>query len=269
MFGYIVLPSSASKEDKAVYRKAYCGLCHTLKEKYGKDGMLSLSYDMTFLTLLLSDLESAEVTEGKERCPVHPLLRHEYFTTPVMDYTSDMQILLTYYSLLDSIHDEGKGEKRELRYRPFIENIEKKYPRQAKAVKENLAAIGEYEKKGEKDEEKTALLFGNLLGEIFVMDDTGFFRNDLFLLGCNIGKFIYLLDAWDDRKKDRQRGQYNPYRDGVTYDEVKNMLLDAAAGAGDSYKRLPLDDYTSITDSIIYSGMWTKFRKDRKGGSDK
>ncbi len=269
MFGYIVLPSSASKEDKAVYRKAYCGLCHTLKEKYGKAGMLAISYDMTFLTLLLSDLLSAPVEEGTERCPVHPFLRHEYFTTRVMDYTADMQILLTYYSLLDSIHDEGKGEKREMKYRPFIDDIEKKYPRQTKAVKENLKSIGEYEKNGEKDAEKTALLFGNLLGEIFVMDDESFFSNDLFLLGCNIGKFIYLLDGWDDRKKDRKKGQYNPFSDGVTYDEVKNMLLDAAAGAGDSYKRLPLDDYISITDSIIYSGMWTKFRKDRKGGSDK
>ncbi len=269
MFGYIVLSSSASKEDKELYRKAYCGLCHTLKEKYGKDGMMALSYDMTFLTLLLSDLESCERKGGTERCPVHPIFRHEYFTTDIMDYTSDMQILLTYYSLLDSIHDEGKGEKRELRYRPFIADIEKKYPRQTKAVKENLASIAEYEKRNEKNAEKTALLFGNLLGEIFVHDEADFFRNDLFLLGCNIGKFIYLLDAWDDRKKDSRKGQYNPYNSDVTYESVKNMLLDAAAGAGDSYKRLPLDDYTSITDSIIYSGMWTKFRKDRKGGSDK
>lgn len=265
MFGYIVLSSSADKEDKALYRKAYCGLCHTLKEKYGRTGMLTLSYDMTFLTLLLSDLESSERREGKERCPVHPVFSHEYFTTPVMSYTADMQILLSYYSLIDSIHDEGKGMKRKKRLEEFIPAIEKKYPRQAKAVKENLASISECEKNGEKNPEKLSLLFGNLLGEIFVDDDESFFRSDLFLLGCSIGKFIYLLDAWDDRDKDMKGGQFNPYDGSVTYEDVKSMLLDAASLAGDSYKRLPLDDYTSIMDNIIYSGMWTKFR-DRKGG---
>lgn len=228
--------------------------------------MLAISYDMTFLTLLLSDLESCPRDEGRERCPVHPFVTHSYFTTPVMDYTASMQILLTYYSLLDSIHDEGKGEKREKKYRPFINELEERYSRQTSAVKENLALIGEYEKKGIRDAEKTALLFGNLLGEIFVYDENSFFRNDLFLLGCNIGKFIYLLDGWDDRKRDRRNGQYNPFPEGIKYNEVKDMLLDAASLAGDSYKRLPLDDYTSITDNIIYSGMWTKFRDDRKGG---
>lgn len=265
MFGYIVLSSSATKEDKALYRKAYCGLCHTLKKKYGKTGMLTLSYDMTFLTLVLSDLESCERKEGKERCPVHPVIAHEYFTTEAMSYTADMQILLSYYSILDKIKDEGKGKRREEKLKAFIPQLEKKYPRQTKAVKDNLKAIDECEKKGIRDPEKLALLFGNLLGEIFVDDENSFFRSDLFLLGCSLGKFIYLLDAWDDMEKDKKDGQFNPFDDNVTFESVRGMLLDAASLAGDSYKRLPLDDYTSIMDNIIYSGMWTKF-KDKKGG---
>ena len=105
MFGYVVLSSDAPKEDKKLYREAYCGLCHTLKEKYGKTGMLSLSYDMTFLSLLLSDIEDSPVKRGRERCYVHPLVEHNYFTTPVMDYTSDMQILLSHCALLDRNND--------------------------------------------------------------------------------------------------------------------------------------------------------------------
>lgn len=268
MFGYIVLSSNAEKDEKKTYRSFYCGLCHTLKEKYGKDGMMCLSYDMTFLTLLLSDLDGEKVTEGEERCPVHPLKAHRYFTTPIMDYTSSMQILLSYYSLIDSIHDEGKGRDREKKLRPYVEEIEKKYPRQAEAVRKNLAVITEYEKTEKKNPEFLALTFGNLLGEIFVYDETSFFRNDLFLLGCSLGKFIYLLDGWDDRKKDRKKGNYNPFEENVTADEVKSMLLDAASGAGESAGRLPLDEYNTIIDNILYSGMWTKFREERKGGKE-
>lgn len=27
----------------------------------------------------------------------------------------------------------------------------------------------------------------------------------------NLGKWIYLIDAWDDREKDQKSGNYNPF----------------------------------------------------------
>ncbi len=264
MFGYIVLSSRAEKEDKKIYREAYCGLCHTLKEKYGKSGMVSISYDMTFLTLLLGDLLSQERTTGKERCPVHMLKEHDYFTLPIMAYTSDMQILLTYYSILDSIHDEGKGRKRERRYSPMIPYLEEKYPRQSNAIKTNLALITEEESKNSKDIDKLSRYFGELLGEIFINDENNFFKDDLFLLGCNLGKFIYIIDAWDDRKKDKKNHAFNPLGDDIKEETVESILMESASSAAMSYTKLPLDEYTSILDNIIYSGMWTKFYKKKE-----
>ena len=38
------------------YHRYYCGLCRALKEDQGAKGQLSLSYDMTFLVLLLTGL---------------------------------------------------------------------------------------------------------------------------------------------------------------------------------------------------------------------
>lgn len=264
MFGYIVLSSTADKEDKKEYRKAYCGLCHVLREKYGKTGMLSLSYDMTFLSLLLEDLLSEKKIPGVERCVVHPLKSHEYNTFPIMDYTSDMQLLLSYYSLLDTINDEGKGKEKEKRFTSIIPQIEKKYPRQAEKVKESLGLIAEYEKENKKDVESLSLIFGSLLGEIFVYDESSFFKEDLYLLGLNLGAFIYILDAWDDRKKDKKNGAFNPLKDDITRDEVEALLFEKASSASESYNKLPLDEYTSITNNIIYSGMWTKFNRNRK-----
>ena len=57
MFGYIIVNKAEMKfKEFDVYHSYYCGLCRKLKEKYGVAGQLSLSYDMTFLLMLLSGL---------------------------------------------------------------------------------------------------------------------------------------------------------------------------------------------------------------------
>ena len=264
MFGYVVLSSSASKEDKKKYRQAYCGLCHTLKARYGKAGMTSLSYDMTFLSLLLSDLEDSPVTKGKERCPVHPFVEHEFFTTPVMEYCSDMQILLSHYALLDYNADEKKG--KEDKFSPFMERIVSTYPRQSEALARSLSAIWENEKKGELSPEKNALLFGEALGEIFIKDSHSHFAPDLRKMGCGIGRFVYLIDAWDDRRKDERKGAYNPLGKDIGEKEIREMLVDAASCATSELDHMPLDDYVSIFEDILYRGIWSRFKagKERK-----
>ncbi len=264
MFGYIVLSSRASKEDKETYRECYCGLCHVLGKKYGRAGMMSLSYDMTFLALLLSDISSDEKTIAAERCAVHPVKKHRYFTTEAMNYSADMQILLSYYSSLDSIKDDGKGKRKAESLAPFIPSLEEKYPRAASVLKTNLEKIDGYEKRNEKDPEKTSLLFGGILGEVFTPDENAFFSSDLYLLGVSIGKFIYLLDGWDDRERDRKKGAYNPFDEKTGEEEIRSLLMDAAASASASASRLPISEYTSIIDDILYRGMWTRFERGRK-----
>lgn len=262
MFGYIVLSATAKKEDKKKYREAYCGLCHTLKEKFGKTGALSLSYDMTFLSLLLSDIEDSPVTIGKERCIVHPVVEHTYFTTPVMDYTSDMQILLSHYALLDDNRDEKK--EREDRFASFMDRITSTYPRQSEAMANGLRKIWENEKNGVMNAEENALLFGEALGELFVRDTKSHFAPDLRMMGCALGRFIYLLDAWDDRKKDEKKGAYNPLGKDITEPQMREMLIDAASSAALAMGHMPLDDYVSIFEDILYHGMWSRFRRQKE-----
>ena len=59
MFGYVVLNKPEIKfKDFDMYRSFYCGLCRELRERYGISGQITLSYDMTFVILLLSALLS-------------------------------------------------------------------------------------------------------------------------------------------------------------------------------------------------------------------
>ena len=55
MYGYIVVDQPELKfREFDKYRSYYCGLCDSLAEAHGLKGQISLSYDMTFLVILLT-----------------------------------------------------------------------------------------------------------------------------------------------------------------------------------------------------------------------
>lgn len=260
MFGYVLLSKeNLTKEDKRTYKSYYCGLCHVLKELYGVKGQKSLSYDMVFLDMLLSDLYDEKLTEGKEKCALHTLKAHDYIYSNATYYAAKMQMLLYYYSLLDNKKDEGKDSEKIEEIKDFISKIEEEYPRQAESVKKQLALIEKYEKNNIKDPNALSSAFGALLGEIFVYKDDDHFAPELRMMGSSLGRFIYLLDAWDDRKKDKKKSQFNPLSDSSTRQEIKNMLLENAALFSQAFERLPLDQYLSILRNIVYSGIWIRF----------
>lgn len=260
MFGFVVFNKNDGNEaERANYKAHYCGLCHVLGEKYGKKGMMALSYDMVFLDLLLEDLYNETPVKGSERCKLHPLKEHDYQYSEATGYAADMQMLLQYYSLLDNYKDEGKEPKKVEEYKAAADLLADRFPRQAKAIAQRLNEIDEEERANCKDPEKMALIFGRLLGEVFAREDNGFFSSDLRALGCAIGRYIYLLDAWVDRKKDAKKGLYNPLKDDITKDEMEEMLMDAASAASIAFERLPLDDNLSVLRNILYSGIWCRF----------
>ena len=54
MFGYVIADLGRLTEAQRLrYHSVYCGLCRALYADYGAAGALALTYDMTFLALLL------------------------------------------------------------------------------------------------------------------------------------------------------------------------------------------------------------------------
>ena len=67
MFGYVIADLGRLTEAQRLrYHSVYCGLCRALYADYGAAGALALTYDMTFLALLLAALYEPE--ERKRRC---------------------------------------------------------------------------------------------------------------------------------------------------------------------------------------------------------
>lgn len=273
MFGYVIANrKDLSAADKKAYQLAYCGLCNVLGQKYGAIGQLQLSYDMTFLTLLLSDLEDDTVTKGAKRCKVHPLTPRDYAYTSATAYCADMQILLSYFSALDNAQDKDNrsGAKTREKLEPFIKNLATTYPRQYEAITQNLSLIEKKEHENDMDVISNARLFGSLLGEVFAHEPSHWYHR-LYAIGEGLGRFIYILDAFDDLKKDQKRGAYNPLstlsKEPGFSEKVREMLTWAAADASSAFEELPLDEYVSLLRNILYSGIWFHFEaknKDKK-----
>ena len=137
MFGYVI-PNQAALDDeaKARYRTAYCGLCRRIGALHGLRGRLTLSYDLTFLDLLLSSLyegESEYVT-GSGHCPIHPIRKINWRHSGPTDYCADMSVALHYYNL-SLIHISEPTRRTPISYAVFCLKKKKKSEKAIKAGK--------------------------------------------------------------------------------------------------------------------------------------
>ena len=278
MFGYIECNrSKLSKEEQERYRSVYCGLCRNLKLRYGELERMSLSYDMTFVILLLSGLYEPKTYKGTTRCILHPVRKQPVRKSEVTEYCADMNVLLTYYKCLDDWKDDRKYVK--LGYAKLLEGknnrLLKLYPDKAKRIAELLDELGELEKAGETDVDKMSGIFGHIMEEIFAYRQDEWERS-LRRMGFYLGKFIYLLDAYDDVEEDVKNEDYNPFAQKYTMEgfeeEVRRILLMMMAETCREFEKLPIIKYGDILRNILYSGVWCRFEevsKKRRGEREK
>lgn len=265
MFGYIVVNKPELKiKDFDTYRSFYCGLCRELKRKYGISGQISISYDMTFVVMLLSGLYEPSTKKGTTRCGIHPIRRQPVRKNEITGYGADMNVLLTYYKCMDDWNDEKKVTRR--MYAALLQNrenrLEAAYKKKIEVIIKDLEQLSQWEKAGEKDLDKMAGCFGKIMEEIFAYQED-VWEKSLRRMGFYLGKFIYLLDAYDDVEKDTEKGNYNPfserYKNKGFEEEVRSILIMMLAEVCKEFEKLPIIKYGDILRNILYSGVWCRF----------
>ena len=267
MFGYVTV----NKEELRIkewnrYHAYYCGLCHALKETAGVKARMTVSYDMTFLAMLLDDLYDCEKTEGQSRCVVHPVGKHAFVKSGASQYAARMNLLLCYDNLLDDWRDDRNvfSAAAAASIRRVRMKIAEEYPRQTRAVEQYIERLKACEEKRETNLDTASGLTGEMLGELFCWKEDEW-QKDLRGLGFYLGKFIYLMDAFEDMEKDRKRGSYNPFllSRGVSKNEelAEHILTMMAASAAEHFERLPLVENVEILRNILYAGIWGRYEK--------
>lgn len=282
MFGYIRPYKAELKcKDFDLYRATYCGLCRRLRQRHGWLAPLFLTYDFTFLAMLLWDSEeSFKPCFG--RCYANPFCKKAMCSdSPVLDLAADESVILTYWKVRDSVRDEH-GLKVILA-KGLAVLLTPSYQKAAKlrsdfdhAVQKNLSELERLEQERCTSLDRSADAFAQILSA--AVPESNEQSRILKQLLYHIGRWIYLIDARDDLEEDQAEGRYNPILlryNGVLDDAALSLTMSQSlelAGAA-----LQLGEYgcrRPILENILYLGLpriqravfdgsWAKIKKQK------
>lgn len=215
MFGY-VRPSQRhlTEADERLFRGIYCGLCRTLGERCGTSARFILNYDLAFLALLLSPPEEPELKQ--KNCIAHPFRQREYCPgNAALELAADYSVILSWWQIADALADADSGSA--LKYRSAALALKAAYrkaaarrPRFDELTREHLQKLHALETENCPSLDRPADAFACLLQAAAGEVEDPVKRRVLEQFLYHLGRWIYLVDAADDLKKDFASGSYNP-----------------------------------------------------------
>ena len=268
MFGYVTASlGEMTPEQQERYGGVYCGICRSIKAQASQAARLGLSYDITFLSLLLMSLYEPEEETGRNHCILHPK-RRNWIENEYVRYGADMNVALAYYKAMDDMHDDKSLAAAALAasLKKHWEAIRQQYPRQCKAIADCIQELSRLEEAGCHNPDLPAGCFGRLMGELLVYQED-LWADTLRQMGMALGRYIYLADAAIDYRRDKRRKKYNPFLAmGMEEDweRWERYLVLAMSRCAEHFERLPLVQDKKLLDNILYSGVWVTYRRKQR-----
>ena len=271
MFGY-VRPSAErlSEEEQKRFTAAYCGLCHTLKRRYGLAARMILNYDLAFLAILLD--EGGTCHSCEKRCMVHPIRKRPCAQpSAALETAADYSVILTWWQLRDGVADHGfwgglKYRAASLLLRRAYRKARTAQPVFDESTKRHLDELAALEKVRCESIDRPADTFAALLAGAAEGVTDPIRRRVLQQMFYHLGRWIYLTDAADDLKKDWKSGSYNPLIPRFALKEGKltqknqqelaatmDRSVEMMAAA---FELLDFGDWTPIIRSVVYEGLY-------------
>ena len=265
MFGYVRPYRDELKvREQRDYEALYCGLCQALGRRHGFLARMFLNYDFTFLAMLL---DGDKPVMERHPCPARLWCRKKNCAMAGgTDAAADAGTILTYWKLRDTVADGSFWRKTGARLLSWL--FRRSYRRAAasrpefdQAVRENLEKLQTLERESCPSLDRTADTFAKILSAAApVSDDSGRDRA-LEQLLYHIGRWIYLVDAWDDLEEDRRRGGYNPIsarfpgQEEANRDYLRTTLRHSLNLARSAGALLELGHWQGTVENILYLGL--------------
>lgn len=269
MFGYVVVNKSELKfKEFDIYQSFYCGLCKKLKERGGNVSRLALTYDMTFIYMLLTGLYEPQTVYSPCKCVLHPLEKRHMRQNEYAEYVADMSVLMTCYKCRDDWNDEKKLTAKCMLSMLTKKNkdIVEKYPEKTDRIAQAMEQLSRGEEAGSDNVDEMAGFFGRIMADILVCKEDEW-ATVLSRMGFYLGKFIYILDAYEDIEEDKKKGRYNPlyklYNNAEFEEECRQILTMMIAECSREFEKLPILENVDILRNILYSGVWVRFENIR------
>lgn len=278
MFGYITPCRMELKiKDFETFKAYYCGLCKEIKKSYGTLPSMTLNYDMTFLAILFDSLKNTKTEFTLGRCMAHVVKKRPYVkSNEALEYAAFFNVALVYYKLVDDQIDDNSIKANILS--KILSTYFKRFPNNLKPamekIKINLASLTTIEHSSEVFSlDEISHPFASLTGEIlsFYINSESETKETLYWLGYNLGKWIYLIDAFDDLEKDIKNNKFNPILKALEYDKIgfelfKNKvykriefnLLTTARLSLENLNKLELYKNSELLNNILQLGLMEK-----------
>ena len=269
MFGYVRTDTPYLYiKDKTLYEAMYCGLCKGIAEVCGQTARFGLSYDITFLSVIMHNILGEDVHIEKSHCLTH-CIRFKMMAN-VDELTRKLgalNVLLAYYKYTDDIMDEGKGRGKRYLFKKGYKRAKKAYPEIEKIVRENLAKQEKLEKAKVDSLDRAADATASILAQFshYALGEKATeYTYNLFYL---VGKWIYLIDALDDYDKDKKKDSYNPFLlaygadckkallEGKTGDEVRFAFHAIFHDIRENLAEIPFRFNRDLSDNILLRGL--------------
>ena len=250
------------------FQSVYCGLCHTIRRHYGLVQTTMLSYDCTYLALVLDALEQDGGESCRKRCIMHPLRRRSCACESAgMLRAAAVSVILTWHKLQDTIADE-RGWKRwgakllTLFLRRGYRKAARDLPVFDRSTHDALRQLSALEKQRIPSLDRPADAFAGILRAAVA----GYSAQTRILeeLFYHTGRWIYLIDACDDIAEDFSSGSYNPVilrwqLEQPVLEPVKqemhHTLMQSLAASYHAYVLLQLYRDAGIIENILCQGL--------------
>ena len=283
MLGYVKPEKPELKiREFELYGGYYCGICKSISKRYGQLPRLALNYDSVFLAILIASVSPAKEHIELERCFVHPEKKRTIlYDSTEIDYAADILLLLAYYKLKDDYQDEKsiKAAIGTALMGGTFRKLMKIVPEKGAYVKNQLDELSQLENEQCASIDRSAEPFAKLMEEVF--DYPGWKTEpnseELSLtfrrIGYHLGKWIYLIDAYDDIEDDLKKHSFNPLTMQFEYNEKsesvnefkerirervdRNLILYLAEIAA-SCSSLNYKKNQGLIENILYFGLMRK-----------
>ncbi len=271
MFGYVrPLRGEMKVREFEQFKAVYCGMCHTLGRQYGALSRYLLNYDFTFLAMVLSGVQDEQSFEWR-RCPASPLRRKCcVIQSCAYDKAAAISMILTWWKLKDRVEDGNLPDKAVfgflcLIFKPAYKKAAGVLPEYERHVREALLKLKHLEAGRCASIDEPADTFASCLSAAADTIDQDALKRPLKELFYHIGRWIYLMDAFDDCRDDARRGLYNPIAErfaltgGEIPVEIRDQIGVTSAHslnlACDAYELIDFGHSGEILQNILFLGL--------------
>ena len=187
-------------------------------------------------------------------------------------FAADMDVLLAYYKLEDDWRDDKNPAAvcAKAALGGAMKKAANRQPEMDRAISRGLKELGELEKANCSELDAPADAFARMMKSVGLSAPIEN-RGDRIALAhtlYHLGRWVYLIDAWDDRDKDKKKGSYNPFiASGADKDRAEFLLNCSLNEAINAYQLLNLLSHEGLLDNIILDGCPAKNRE-VLGGKD-